>query len=128
MTKNIKVRVKQFLAHAKKKLSELNSEEAKLLRIAKEATREENRYEREERLAYIKAERYKLKRQVEEAKIAYLKTKHARQREEKSGGGDSFISKADKLLSGMFGGSSSKKGSAPKRKPAKKEDPWNFWD
>ena len=127
MTTNVKTRVKQFLQHASKKLKELNSEEAKLRRMSREATKEENRLEREERLAYIKAERYRLKRQVEQAKLAYLKTKHKRQTIEKSTGGDNLITKADKVLSSIFGTSSSNKKSA-KRKPAKKKDDWNFWD
>ena len=105
MTTSVKTRVVQFLSYAKKKISELNSEEAK-----------------------FRAEKYRLQRQVEQAKIAYLKTKHARQQAEKSTGGDSFISKADKVLSSMFGSGSSKKKSAPKRKPTKKKDDWNFWD
>jgi len=128
MTTSVKTRVVQFLSYAKKKISELNSEEAKLQRMSKKATELENRFEREERLAYIRAEKYRLQRQVEQAKIAYLKTKHARQQAEKSTGGDSFISKADKVLSSMFGSGSSKKKSAPKRKPTKKKDDWNFWD
>jgi len=125
MTTSVKTRVKQFLEHASKKLKELNSEEAKLRRMSREATREENRFEREERLAHIKAERYRLKRQVEQAKLAYLKTKHKRQAMEKSTGGDNLITKADKVLSSIFGSSSKK---STKRKPAKKEDDWNFWD
>ena len=40
MTTNVKTRVKQFLQHASKKLKELNSEEAKLRRMSKEATKE----------------------------------------------------------------------------------------
>ena len=120
MTTNIKTRVKQFLEHASKKLKELNSEEAKLRRMSREATKEENRLEREERLAYIKAERYKLKRQIEEAKLAYLKAKYASQRERKTTGGDSLLTRADKILNSIFGTS---------KKPAKKkEDDWNFWD
>lgn len=125
MTTSVRTRVRQFLEHASKKLKELNSEEARLRRMSRETTREENRLEREERLAYIKAERYRLKRQVEQAKLAYLKSKYTRQREEgKSAGGDSLLTKADKVLDRIFG--TSKK--STQRKPAEKEDPWNFWD
>jgi len=125
MTTSIKTKVKQFLGQTRKKLAELNSEEAKLERLSRQATKEEDRFEREERLAYIKAERYKLKRQVEQAKMAYLKTKHARQKAEKQTGSDGLLSRADKVLSSIF--STSKK-KTTKKKPTKKEDPWNFWD
>ena len=124
----IKTDTRKFFAYAKKKWQELNSEEAKLKRMSARATKEEDRYEREEKLAHIQAERYRLKRQVEEARSSYLRAKASRESISKRTGGDNLLGKLEKMIMGT----GSKKKQQPKHKvktaSKPKKDPWNFWD
>jgi len=138
---SIKAKAAGFLRKGALRLKKLASEEERLKRQAKKISAMEDRVAREERLAYVRAEKYKLRTQMENAKTAYLRAKAGRQRASEQT--DTALDKASRALTSVFGRRTTTRTtkSGKKRrsveetitgykpsKSKKKDNDWNFWD